>query len=211
MANNIFIENLQKRQGAYLPHWTANGARYFVTFRLAASFPSSIWKEIAQDYRDILQTAAHTQRPLTSQELEELEELHFRKLDLLRSERDACYLKDDRIAQIVANALKHFDGERYVLFAWVVMPNHVHVVLRPLLPWKLPNILHSWKSFTAQRANKILNRRGEFWQREYYDHLIPNDNELQRCIEYTWSNPEKDGLKNWKWKWKTDGSTEIAS
>ncbi|PWT87523.1 MAG: hypothetical protein C5B54_12195 [Acidobacteria bacterium] len=114
----------------------------------------------------------------------------------------------------VVGALKHFDGSRYKLHAWCVMPNHVHVVFTveknsevadrdgvrysELIP-----ILHSWKSFTAHEANKILQTYGKFWQDEYYDHLIRNDDDFAHSIEYTLNNPVKAGFcKLWKeWLW----------
>jgi REP element-mobilizing transposase RayT len=103
------------------------------------------------------------------------------------------------IATLVAAALKLFDGERYHLSAWCVMPNHVHVVLRPFVSWKLPAILHSWKSFTAKRANELLGRSGTFWQREYYDHLVRNSKEYIRVVNYVTENPIRAGLKDWEW------------
>ena len=79
------------------------------------------------------------------------------------------------------------------------MPNHVHVVFQPKEPNKLAEILHSWKSYSAQRANMILSRRGALWQREYYDHLIRDGKQLDRAIRYTAENPLKANLKNWPW------------
>ena len=102
---------------------------------------------------------------------------------------------------MVASAIRHFDGDRYRLFAWCVMPNHVHAVLQPLGTWNLAQILHSWKSFTAQRANALLNRSGAFWQREYYDRMLRDGKEFLRAVEYVGRNPEKAGLNDWPWVW----------
>src|SRR5205823_3893206 len=77
----------------------------------------------------------------------------------------ACWLGQPRIGELVEQALLHFDGQRYGLLAWCVMPNHVHVLVETKLGFPLPGLLHSWKSYTATEANKILGRRGEFWQR----------------------------------------------
>ena len=79
------------------------------------------------------------------------------------------------------------------------MPNHVHVVVRPIRGYELPGILHSWKSFTAKQANKILNRGGQFWQHEYYDHLIRDENDFRYALEYVLSNPEHAGFHDWPW------------
>jgi alanyl-tRNA synthetase len=101
----------------------------------------------------------------------------------------------------MAGALKHFDGDRYRLYAWCVMPNHVHVVFRPNPGFKIESILHSWKSFTAHECNKLLGRDGEFWRRESYDRLIRDAAEFEEKVEYTLNNPLAAGLKNWTWVW----------
>src|SRR5262249_5650451 len=84
------------------------------------------------------------------------------------------------------------------------MPNHVHVVVQPLPGFELEKIVHSWKSFTANRANKILNRQGSFWQVEYYDHMVRDEGDLDHAVNYAWSNPENAGLSDWRWRWKID-------
>lgn len=198
------IENVQKKQGAYLPHWTANGASYFVTFRLAGSLPSSLLKEIQWEQQDIEKTVAYVKRGFAEHEQDRLEDLHFKELDFfLRGGPDHRWLAEERIARLVADALMCFEGKRYTLFAWSIMPNHVHIVFQPRTPqWPLAGILHSWKSFTAHEANALLDRKGSFWQRESFDHLIRDENDLHRCIDYTWMNPEYAGLTNWKWRWK---------
>jgi len=115
-----------------------------------------------------------------------------------------CFLKRPAVAELVAGALKFFDGDRYELRAWVVMPNHVHVVVWPKPPWTLSQVLHSWKSFTSTKANQILQRTGQpFWQQESFDHLIRNDEDMARCSAYTVNNPVKAGLcarpEDWPW------------
>lgn len=121
-----------------------------------------------------------------------------------------CWLKEERIARIVRNAIRHFDKIKYLSHAWCIMPNHVHWLLTPLrtpemgkLDSALIQIVHGLKSFTAHQANKELNRNGPFWNREYYDHLIRSSEEFARLIIYTIENPVKAGLcKNWQdWPW----------
>ena len=81
------------------------------------------------------------------------------------------------------------------------MPNHVHVVLHLSPQIDLASILHSWKSFTAKKINGLLGCTGEFWQREYYDHLVRNEGDLERVVRYVAQNPAKAGLANWDWVW----------
>ena len=85
-----------------------------------------------------------------------------------------CHLKDPRVAELVQNAMLFFDGERYRLTAWVVMPNHAHTLLTPCAGYELSRVMHSLKSYTANEANKLLNRSGQFWQPESFDRWIRN-------------------------------------
>jgi len=191
---------LKIRQGAYLPHWTMEGAIYFITFRLADSLPRQVLDEWLFERENIIKTAKQMGRALSNQEINRLHELHSEKVEkALDAGYGTCFLREDRIAAIVADALKHFNGERYDLAAWCVMPNHVHVVVRPRSGQALSDILHAWKSYTANEANKVLGRIGEFWQAESYDHLIRDETEFWRCVKYIVDNPINAGLRNWEW------------
>jgi REP element-mobilizing transposase RayT len=109
------------------------------------------------------------------------------------------------IARLVERALFHFDGRRYLLLAWCIMPNHVHTMIETREGFTLAGILHSWKSFTANRANQLLKRRGEFWQREYLDRYIRNAEHYQQAVAYIEENPVKAGLARVKtdWPWSS--------
>lgn len=191
---------LNIRKGARLPHWTKDGATYAVTFRLGDSLPKKVLDAWLFERENIVKTAEQMGRPLSPDEEKRLDHLYSEKVGkYLDAGHGACWMKEARIARIVADALKHFDGERYDLLAWCVMPNHVHVVVKPYAGHELPDILHSWKSFTAHEANKALKRKGQFWEEEYYDHLIRDEKDYVRCAEYALANPEQAGLKDWKW------------
>jgi REP element-mobilizing transposase RayT len=202
---------LRKRRGAYLPHWTLDGAWYAVTFRLWDSLPQHIVEFWLAERKNIVKTAEQMNRPLSKHEEQRLAHLYSEKVErYLDAGYGSCYMKDGRVAGIVANALLHFEGQRYDLAAWCVMPNHVHAVVQPFAgtkntggtpvpPSEVPDILHSWKSFTAKEANKLLRRSGDFWQAEYYDHLIRDEADFRHSIKYVLQNPIKAGLKNWRW------------
>ena len=116
----------------------------------------------------------------------------------------ACHLRRPDIADLVADAVRHFHQSRHVLEDWVVMPNHAHAVLWPMPNHLLSEILKSWKQFTSRRAKKILNLAEEpFWQPESYDHWIRNDDEKVRIRRYIRNNPVVAGLcaqpEDWKW------------
>jgi REP element-mobilizing transposase RayT len=197
----------------YLPHVKREGARYFVTFRLADSLPKeAILKyqaeraERLQRFHALQDAAKKAGRNLLHAEsLDEIERDYFRKLEsYLDKGAGECWLKRPEIADMVADTLRFFDGQRYRLDAWVVMPNHVHAVLWPMPNHSLSEILQSWKRFTAREANKILQRTGQtFWQPEAFDHWIRDDGEHARCCRYVVNNPVKARLcaapEDWKW------------
>ncbi len=106
----------------------------------------------------------------------------------------ACHLKDERVARMVEDGLLFFDGTRYELHEWSVMPNHIHTLFETLREWRLKTILHSWKSYMAKEANKLLGLHGTFWQEDYFDRLIRDEEHYCRTVEYIRQNPVKAGL-----------------
>ena len=121
-----------------------------------------------------------------------------RQLD--RTRYGPQWLKDPRIADIVRQAILYGEQSRhaYDLYAWAIMPNHVHIVLQP--HQRLQEIVRWLKGATANRANEILGRTGQrFWQREYYDHWIRDRQELESTISYVEANPLDAGLVEWPW------------
>jgi REP element-mobilizing transposase RayT len=118
-----------------------------------------------------------------------------RRLELyLDQGHGACHLKDPRVAEVVQQSLLFFDGERYKLSAWVVMPNHVHALLTPLGNQLLSRILHSLKSYTSNEANRILGVEGKFWQQESFDRYIRNSRHYAAAVRYIEDNPIKARL-----------------
>jgi REP element-mobilizing transposase RayT len=190
---------VEKRQGAKLPHWTADNATYSVTFRLADSIPPAAAAKLSDELSGI-EKLAQRGVPLPLEELIRLHRLRDEAIDrLLNVGHGECLFKDDRLAGVVAGALQHFDGTRYRLEAWCVMPNHVHAVFTPVGGHTLAKVLHSWKSFTAHDINKKLGRSGHLWQTESYDHLIRDNADLMHHVFYVRENPVKAGLVDWPW------------
>ena len=188
------------RSRGYLPHLETQEAIYFVTFRLADSLPKELVLELLQERRAIEKARlAGATTPGDLSRLRELRALMKKAERCLDRGLGRCHLRDSRVARIVAEALRHFHGQRYCLFAWCVMPNHVHVLFSPLREHTLEAILHSWKSYSAHQANALLARTGPFWQREYFDHLVRNQSSLQKITQYIRDNPQRAGLLNWPW------------
>ena len=197
---------IEIRQGAYLPHWIARGAIYAVNFRLADALPQHVLDAWRRERDAIVENAKQQDRPLTRSELESLDRLHSERVEsFLDAGHGQCWLRDERVAAIVVDALRHFDGERYRLLAWCVMPNHVHAVVQPLHGHELSSIMHSWKRHAARQANRLLGREGAFWQPESYDHLIRDAADLRHSVEYAWSNPDAAGIPQSTWRGRNDG------
>ena len=141
-----------------------------------------------------------------------LEKLHSERVEsYLDAGHGRCWLQQPEIAEIVQNALKHFDGKRYHLLAWCIMPNHVHLVVQPLHAVRISALVHSWRSWTAKEANKLLERDGEFWQAESYDHLVRDETDLRHVVQYAFENPEKSGFSDWVWRGKNRDALDALS
>ncbi|PYK98811.1 MAG: carbamoyl-phosphate synthase large subunit [Verrucomicrobia bacterium] len=106
----------------------------------------------------------------------------------------SCLLQNPSAAEIVAGALKHFEGTRYLLDAFVVMPNHVHALVQPLKDHSLSQILHSWKSLTGKALKQRKRDHEAVWQDENYDRIVRDEKELERFRDYIECNPSKAGL-----------------
>ena len=189
------------RSRGRLPHWEADQAIYFVTFRLADSLPRSVLQEFEAERKNILTAAKQAGRSsLSPSDERRLEELLSEKIQAkLDAGTGRCFLGDPRIAGVVAEALRHFNQSRYRMYAWCVLPNHVHALFRILDDHTLAEILHAWKSYSATSANRLLGRLGGFWQREYYDHLVRSEDEFYRIVDYIAENPNRARLRNWRW------------
>jgi len=139
---------------------------------------------------------------LTSQpEAKRAIELRRRIEEFLDAGHGECWLRRPEIARLVEDALLRFDLERYRMLAWCVMPNHVHNLIETKVGFPLADILHSWKSYTGSQANKLLDRRGEFWQREYLDRYVRDAEHYQAVVAYIEENPVKAGLARVKTDW----------
>ncbi|HEX3145063.1 MAG TPA: transposase [Pyrinomonadaceae bacterium] len=165
----------------YLPHFEGGELAQFITFRLHDSLPRDVvirWKE-----------------ELKLQPSLEVQSLMRKRVEVyLDQGHGDCYLRNPHIANVVQRALLFHDQIKYRLSAWVIMPNHVHLLCTPLAGHSLADIMHSIKSFTASEANKMLNRKGRFWQKEYFDRYIRNSRQFGRAVTYLENNPVKGNL-----------------
>ncbi len=217
----------------HLPHIVPPDATFFVTFRLADSIPKTElrvyhakmeWfeneaKRLLRLGEDSPEMAAHSERLLVYKR-----EWFVKFEDILHQARIGPeWLKDERIAAIVVESLHFLDNRSYTLNAYCVMSNHVHAIFKPLLIEEEPQeafdeqecvyiesnhpslarLMKSLKGYTAREANRILGRKGRFWEPETYDHYVRDAAEFERIVAYILNNPVKAGLvENWhEWRW----------
>jgi Rad3-related DNA helicase/REP element-mobilizing transposase RayT len=181
------------KTGRHLPHWQQEGCTYFVTFRLADSIPEDKLVQWQMELREWLRR--HPEPRTTGQEQEYAEQFAERFHRWLDEGMGECWLRQPGISALVEEALRFFDGQRYWLGHFTVMPNHVHVLVRPAGDDALSEILHSWKSFTAKKINALLEREGKVWQDESFDCIVRDEAQLAQFTAYVHENPAKAKLR----------------
>ena len=218
-----------------LPHIHPPNATLFVTFRLAGTIPKNILDQWKQE-RLWLQNEVALMSRIDGDRIPEVVRrtrlLDFQRRwfvkfeDILHKEETGpVWMKDPRIADLIQDSLHYRDGKVFRLDSYSIMSNHVHTVFKPFLNEQSPHvvagsnplmyetvdptlavIMKSLKGYTAHEANRLLNRRGTFWEAESYDHFVRNDAEYDRIVKYVLNNPVKAGLvknwRDWKWNWR---------
>jgi REP element-mobilizing transposase RayT len=180
-ANRTKLREAGWHSRGYLPHFDGRALPQFITIHLAGSIPT----KVIRSWRQELKSLKYEQERILLQ----------RRIDLyLDQGYGDAFLKVPEVARMVQNALLKFDGVRYQLFSWVVMPNHVHCLMTRFEENELSDILHSIKSFTAHEPNNLLYRQGQFWIEEYFDRYIRNQEHFERTVKYIENNPVKAGL-----------------
>ena len=199
-ANKAGLEPGAPRGGwnsrGYMPHFDSHHIVQHVTFRLADSLPTGVLARLEEELR------------IVSPERQDAE--RRKRIEAwIDAGYGCCLLREPAAACLVQDAFLCFDGVRYRLLAWVVMPNHVHVLFQPLEGWTMARIVASWKSFTGRRLAPLLpvlpgaNSVHRIWHREYWDRFIRDERHFHAAREYINNNPVKAGLvqcaEEWKW------------
>jgi REP element-mobilizing transposase RayT len=187
----------------YLPHFDGREATQHVTFHLEDSLPRDVRERMEEEIKSL---------PVEQRDIERRKRLEA----WIDSGQGSCVLREPAVATLIQGALLHFDGLRYRLLAWVVMPNHVHVLLQPIHDWTVAKIVASWKKFTARgicdfrragnpgTANLLIGHKlSPVWHQEYWDRFIRNEHHFRQALEYIRQNPVKAGLvarpEEWRW------------
>ena len=186
---------LEWHSRGYLPHRDRTLLLQSITFRLADSLPQTVLQQLESEIRLL---------PKTHQNIAKRKSIE----QWLDAGMGCCALRNAEAAAYVQKSLLHFDGDRYHVIAWVVMPNHVHVLIDPVHP--IAKIVQGWKSFTARWLLAKNEQLGleipdphHVWMREYWDRFIRDDAHLRATIDYIHRNPVKAGLcrepSAWPW------------
>ncbi|MFA6287201.1 MAG: transposase [Opitutaceae bacterium] len=173
----------------HLPHWQQPGALVFLIWRLADSLPSTLLESWQTERTAWL--ALHPSPWDAATEISYRETFTDRIDHWLDAGHGSCVLRDPTCSSLVENALRHFDGQRYALDSFVIMPSHVHAIIRLVADHPLPTVVKSWKSFSARKINDHHATTGPLWQEDYWDRLIRDASHLHRCRDYIGRNPGK--------------------
>jgi len=192
-----------------LPHWSQAGTICFVTWRTHDSIPKAVLEQWLADrdqwLRDhgIKPSAADWKMRLARLNPSLVAEFHRAFTERWQDTLDACHgecvLRRPELAEIVSSSLLHFDGDRYEMLDFVVMPNHVHLLATFPDEAAMLTRCKSWKHFTATQINRRLRSSGRFWQQDAFDHLVRHETQLGRLRQYVAENPGKAGLKPWEY------------
>lgn len=190
------LETKTQRYSRHLPHWQKEGACYLCTFRLRDSLPIEVVRKMEaqrQEWIRRLDDASTRNRgplPLEEREAwEAFQKQEARKLDQLLDEgHGECLLRDEELRQSLVEAFHHLENERVNLFAYAIMPNHAHVLCRPLAGHSLESLTGSWKRRSSQRIHQRLGRRGALWQDESWDRIIRDAEHYATAVRYIAKN-----------------------
>ncbi|TWT81365.1 Transposase IS200 like protein [Planctomycetes bacterium CA13] len=198
------------------PHWSQTGAIAFITMRMRDSIPSEVLDRWDREKTDWLARRGHSTRGHSTREhwsivvptIESDEQRAFKKEfnrireDFLDTCHGECVLRDPELSKIVADSLLFFDGDRYRIGDFVVMPNHVHMLAAFATPEALKSQCDSWTHFTARKINQKLGRAGKFWQQEAFDHLVRSPEQYGYLRQYIADNPQKAKLKDGQYHYR---------
>ncbi|MCE9518061.1 MAG: transposase [Verrucomicrobia bacterium] len=177
-----------------LPHWQQDNVAIFVTFRLADSLP----KQLLDSWLTAREAFLTSHPKPWDDTTEAIFHAQFSdKLDeYLNAGHGCCALRDSVVAKIVADRFHRLDDQRYLLWSYVIMPNHAHVLFTPESHAALPAIIGGWKGVSSRLIHKAgLSALNPFWQPEYFDRLVRSPEHFEMIRTYIRENPAKAGLK----------------
>ena len=189
------------RHGSALPHWQQGQAAQFLTFRLSDALPVSLvndWRVKRDEW------LAGTPKPWSAEIHAEYHRLFSRKIEKwLDQGMGSCLFADPASRTLLAETLMRFQGERVMHHAWVIMPNHLHVLYSPLEPQD--KLIQAWKSHSARSLG-----RGPIWQRDYHDTVIRDWDHFKNVVRYIRRNPLKAKLPERSFTlWESEAASRL--
>lgn len=182
-------EKIEQYFGGNLPHMHQDGTTQYVTFRLADSLPEIKIQELNNL---IAQFKEANPEPWNHEtQIDYWKMIGPKSERLLHNGHGNCLLRFPEVRKILIDSIAYYDFIRYEVDAYVIMPNHVHMLIRPLGKYKIRNILHGIKGYSGYAINKLTCSHGEFWMRESFDRLVRNKAAYEHYLRYIISNPRK--------------------
>jgi REP element-mobilizing transposase RayT len=181
----------------HLPHWRQEGATYFVTFHLDDALP--------ENKRQELRSMRRQWELLHPQPCGEADWESYARQVTVKAERwideghGQCHFAQAEHAKTLSDAFLFFQDQWYQVFGYVVMPNHCHLISRPMGAYSLEAILRAWKGYAARQINRAVAGSGVVWQQESYDRIVRDEEHLYRVVQYIGRNSAKAGLSRDRW------------
>lgn len=190
MSRNLPVEISQQT----LPHWVQPGVSYFFTFRLADSVPQTLLEEWVRQRNAWL---AHHPHPWSQKDTLEYAERFTERMDAwLDAGHGSCALRDREVRQLVEDSITEFDGLRLHLDCVVIMPNHVHLLIKPNDDENVFKLIGGMKGYSARVCNALLGRTGQaFWMEDSYNRIVRDYDELRAFRDYIRRNPAEANLR----------------
>ena len=170
-------------QRGYLPHFDASHTHQMITYRLADSLPKHVAGELDRRYSNDREKRKHIEA-------------------LLDNGLGSCLLAKKPVSKIIIENWKFHNEKLYQLLAYVIMPNHLHLLIKQNNQHSLQSIVHAWKSYTSSMINKITNSTGPIWARDYWDRYIRDEQHFINAVHYILENPVKAGLVDLASDWE---------
>jgi type I restriction enzyme R subunit len=187
-----------------LPHWAQDGCVVFITWRMNDSLPGHVlaaWRDQRNTWltrRNIDPKNPGWKNRLHQLPPTEVADFHEAFTEawhaLLDRGHGSCVLRDPRCATVVRDSLLHFNGDRYQMHSFVIMPNHLHLLVTFPDRDAMLSQCESWKRFTGTQLNRLLGTTGRFWQQDAFDHLVRHQAQYHRLLRYLAENPMKARL-----------------
>lgn len=211
--NNLHILYHQRK----LPHYHPKGQPLFITFRTSDLIPEYLLQEY-HEYKAYLNQQEKKRKDDKELELVNQKKLFAKMDDIFTRYQGKIHLtQNPEVARMIAKTFQDWHGKMYHLYAYTIMPNHVHLVLKPRTlngeQITVSEIMQRIKGSSARQANIILSRTGPLWSREYYDHWPRSGKELIRIMEYVRQNPVAAKLVTdpvaWPWTWVNTATERV--